>query len=222
MTRKRVLLSWSSGKDSAWCLHTLRQDPEIEVIGLLTTFNESADRVAMHAVRRELVTLQADAVGLPLYAVDLPWPCPNEVYERRMQSALDELHGRYDAAAFGDLFLEDIRKYRENQLEDTGIEPIFPLWQLDTAQLARDMTASGLLAILTCVDPKQCPAEFAGRRFTAELLDGLPESVDPCGENGEFHTFVTDGPMFAAPIEVTLGEIVERDGFVFADVRPGA
>ena len=216
----RVLLSWSSGKDSAWCLHRLQQSPDHEVVGLLTSFNSDADRVAMHAVRRELVELQAKAAGLPLHAVDLPWPCPNEAYETAMQEALDSLRGSFDAIAFGDLFLEDIRAYRETQLSRWGHEPIFPIWKQDTGPLARKMVGAGIKAVLTCVDPQQCSKTVAGKPFDEDLLDMLPESVDPCGENGEFHTFVSDGPMFAAPLGIRTGETVERDGFVFVDVIP--
>ena len=220
MANRRVLLSWSSGKDSAWCLYRLTQDPDVEVVGLLTTFNSAADRVAMHAVRRELVEAQARSARLPLYPIELPWPCPNEAYEKAMRETLDALESRlsFDAVAFGDLFLEDIRAYRERRMAAWGVEPMFPLWQLDTRELARTMIDSGVQAVLTCVDPAQCPAELAGRFFDVSLLDALPDSVDPCGENGEFHTFVAGGPAFESPIDVTVGEIVERDGFVFADV----
>ena len=221
MTQQRVLLSWSSGKDSAWTLSTLQQDPDVKVVGLLTTFNETADRVAMHAVRRDLVQMQAKAAGLPLHPVELPWPCPNGYYESAMSEALEALRPSFDTIAFGDLFLEDIRDYRISTLQPLGIEPVFPLWLENTVELAQAMIAGGLVAHLTFVDPKQCPAELAGRRFDLDLLDDLPESVDPCGENGEFHTFVSAGPMFREPIPVTTGEIVERDGFVFADVAAG-
>lgn len=218
--RQRVVLSWSSGKDSAWALHVLRQDPAIDVVGLLTTFNGSADRVAMHAVRRELAHRQAKAAGLPMHAVDLPWPCPNDSYEAAMQASLDRLSSEleFDAVAFGDLFLDDIRTYREQKMAKWGKTPLFPLWQLDTTELATTMVDSGLRAVLTCVDPRQCPAEFAGRTFDRQLLDDLPDSVDPCGENGEFHTYAYAGPMFEMPIGVRNGEIVERDGFVFSDL----
>lgn len=220
--KRRLLLSWSSGKDSAWCLHTLRQQADIEVVGLLTTFNEKADRVAMHAVRRQLVEQQAAAAGLPLIPVFLPWPCSNAEYEAALKSALEQAQAEseIDAIAFGDLFLEDIRGYRETQMAALSIEPLFPIWQQPTAELARTMIDGGVKAYLTCVDPKQCPAEFAGREFDFTLLNELPASVDPCGENGEFHTFVFDGPMFDTPIDVRVGQTVERDGFVFADVLP--
>jgi uncharacterized protein (TIGR00290 family) len=212
-------LSWSSGKDSAWALHVLRRQPGVEVVGLATTFNEAAGRVAMHAVRRELVEAQARTAGLPLWPVPLPWPCPNGEYECRLR----ELLGRASTAgvthlAFGDLFLEDVRAYRERQLAGSGVEPLFPLWGLDTAALAREMLAGGVEAVLTCVDPKQLDPRFAGRTFDLALLAELPPGVDPCGERGEFHTFCRSGPMFAAPVPAWPGEVVERDGFVFADL----
>lgn len=217
---KRVALSWSSGKDSAWSLHLLRQDPEIEVVALITTINEEFHRVAMHAVRRELVELQAESAGLPLWSVPLPWPCSNEQYEARMR----EVHARalrenVQAIAFGDLFLADVRAYRERQLVATGLKPMFPVWQVPTRELAGSMIAAGLRAKVTCIDPKVLPRQFAGREFDAGFLNDLPAGVDPCGENGEFHSFVYDGPMFRAPIPVQLGEIVERDGFFFADLK---
>jgi uncharacterized protein (TIGR00290 family) len=220
---KRTLLSWSSGKDSAWTLHVLRQLPGLEMVGLVTTFNEAADRVAMHAVRRELVEAQAAVTGLPLLPVWLPSPCTNEVYERRMQGLLHEARRQgITHMAFGDLFLEDVRDYRIRLLAPTGIEPLFPLWGTpdDTPRLARRMLDAGLRAVLTCVDPKQCDARFVGRRFDAALLAELPRGVDPCGERGEFHTFCTEGPMFAAPLGVRPGPVVTRDGFCFADLLP--
>lgn len=212
-------LSWSSGKDSAWALHTLRQQNQFEVVALLTTINSAYGRIAMHAVREELLGQQADALGLPLVKVPLPWPCSNDQYEQAISAALTQ--ARLDGIghiAFGDLFLEDIRRYREAKLSGTGIGPVFPLWQLDTAQLAQTMVASGLRARLTCVDPKKLSASFAGRLFDAELLSDLPRGVDPCGENGEFHTFAFEGPMFRRPVAVQPGEVVQRDGFVFADL----
>ena len=222
MAKRRVVLSWSSGKDSAWCLHELRQDPDVVVVGLLTTFNRDADRVAMHAVRRELVKAQARVAGLPLYPVELPWPCSNQAYEAAMQAGIDELGTTvdFDAVAFGDLFLEDVRAYRERQVSAWGVQPLFPLWSRDTRELAATMIDAGIAAFLTCVDPAQCPARFAGRAFDASLIRDLPASVDHCGENGEFHTFVTDGPMFASPVAAAVGEVVERDGFVFVDLVP--
>ena len=219
--RKQVLLSWSSGKDSAWSLSALRRDPAIEVVGLLTTLNRAADRVAMHAVRSELLERQAERVGLPLTKLDLPYPCSNADYEAIMGKAMDEARAAgVEAIAFGDLFLADIRAYREEKLAGTGLEPLFPLWGSDTTELAQQMVAGGLRAKLTSIDPKQLDARFAGRDYDADLLAELPEAVDPCGERGEFHSFVYDSPEFSAPIDIELGEIVERDGFVFADVLP--
>jgi uncharacterized protein (TIGR00290 family) len=217
---KRVALSWSSGKDSAWSLHLLRQDSSIEVVALLTTLNEEFDRVAMHAVRRELLEAQAASAGVPLWTIPLPWPCSNEQYESRMRSACERaIAAGIEAMAFGDLYLADIRAYREKQLAGTGLDPLFPVWQLPTRELARQMIAAGLRAKITCIDPKVLPREFAGRDFDAEFLADLPPGVDPCGENGEFHTFVYDGPMFHHPIPIQPGDVVERDGFVFADLR---
>ena len=219
--KTKLWLSWSSGKDSAWSLYRLRQDPGIEIAGLLTTINETAGRVAMHAVRETLLERQAAAAGVPLIKVPIPHPCPNEVYEAAMQGAMDRAkRDGVTAVAFGDLYLEDIRTYREEKLAPTGIVPVFPVWGLDTAALSREMVAAGLRAHVTCVDPKQLDPAFAGRTFDDAFLDDLPPGVDPCGENGEFHSFVYAGPMFAAPIPITPGAIVERDGFVFADVLP--
>jgi uncharacterized protein (TIGR00290 family) len=217
----KVLLSWSSGKDSAWALHVLREREDIQVVGLLTTVNEVLGRVAMHAVLVELLHAQAEAVGLPLWQIDLPYPCSNEEYERAMGEAMAYTR-REDvgAVAFGDLFLEDVRRYREERMRGTGIEPLFPLWGLPTRQLSRTMVASGLKARVTCVDPKQLPAGFAGSAYDDNFLDELPAATDPCGERGEFHTFVHDGPMFSRPIPARPGEVVERDGFVFADMLP--
>lgn len=222
LTRPLAWMSWSSGKDSAFALDAARRAGEVEITGLLTTVNANADRVAMHAVRRELLEAQAAALGLPLHVVELPWPCPNEVYEQRMSDAVAAARDAdVERMVFGDLFLPDVRDYRERMLDGTGITPVFPLWLRGTRELAAEMVASGIRAVLTCVDPAQAPADLAGRWYDAQLLAGLPESVDPCGENGEFHTFVVDGPGFAAPLDVVVGEIVERDGFVFADVQPG-
>jgi uncharacterized protein (TIGR00290 family) len=221
--RPRALLSWSSGKDSAWALHVLRQRNEVEVVGLLTTVNQAADRVAMHAVRSELLREQAAAVGLPLHAVGIPWPCSNADYEAAMSAALQRAkEDQIAVMAFGDLFLEDIRRYRVEKLTGTGIEPSFPIWGIPTDQLAREMIAGGLRARLTCVDPKQLDARFAGREFDSALISELPNGVDPCGEHGEFHTFSYDGPMFNRPVPVRNGELVTRDGFVFADLLAGA
>jgi len=218
---KRVLLSWSSGKDSAWSLHVLREDPHLEVVGLLTTLNEAFDRVAMHAVRRELLEAQAEAAELPLQAVPIPWPCSNEQYEKIMADVCVRARkAGVEAVAFGDLFLTDIRAYRERQLEGTGLKPMFPLWNLDTRDLAQNMIAGGLRAKLTCVDPKRLAPPFVGRDFDRQLLDDLPLGVDPCGENGEFHSFVYAAPVFDKTLPIRMGEIVQRDGFVFADVVP--
>ncbi len=221
--RKRVALSWSSGKDSAWSLNLLREDPEIEVVALVTTLNEQFDRVAMHAVRRELLELQAESLGVPLWTVLLPWPCSNDEYEARMSTLCTRaINEGVEAMAFGDLFLADIRAYREKQLAGTGLEPLFPVWQIPTRQLAAEMVASGLKAKITCIDPKVLPVEFAGRDFDFEFLAYMPSGIDPCGENGEFHSFVYDGPGFSVPIDISVGEIVERDGFVFADLTRDA
>ncbi|HET8826792.1 MAG TPA: ATP-binding protein [Terriglobales bacterium] len=218
---KRVLLSWSSGKDSAWSLHLLRRTPEYDVVGLLTTFNGSADRVAMHGVRRSLVRAQAAAAGLPLWEVELPWPCSNEQYESAMKSACARaVQNGIECVAFGDLFLTDIRAYREKQLSGTGLEPLFPVWGIPTTSLAHEMMAAGLRAKLTCVDSKQIDPGFAGREFDAQLLSDLSASADPCGENGEFHSFVYAGPMFREPIPVEAGEIVQRGQFFYADLVP--
>jgi len=216
---RRVLLSWSSGKDSAWALKTLRDDLDIELVGLLTTVNTTHDRVAMHSTRRSILDAQADTIGLPLHIIPLPWPCPNDVYEREMRKQMEfALDNGVTHVAFGDLFLEDIRDYRIRQLEGTGLEPIFPIWGEPTDALARRMIDSGIEAILTCVDPTKVPGSLAGRKFDHTLLEELPEGVDPCGENGEFHTCVLAGPMFGKPLRASAGELVERDGFCFADL----
>lgn len=218
---KRVLLSWSSGKDCAWALHVLRQQADVSVVGLLTTTNEAFDRVAMHGVRRTLVEAQAAAAGLSIHIVPLPWPCPNEDYEARMARACAwAVASGVTHVAFGDLFLEDVRDYRIRQLAGTGLEPLFPLWGTsdDTPALARTMIGAGLRAIVTCVDPRRCLPAIAGRRWDEGLLADLPAAVDPCGERGEFHTFCTDGPMFSRPVEVVSGDTVTRDGFCFADL----
>ena len=221
MTRTKALLSWSSGKDAAWALHVLRQAGEVEVVGLLTTTNQAFDRVAMHGVREALLEAQAVAAGLALWKVPLPWPCPNEAYEALMAQACTKAAAEgIGAMAFGDLFLEDVRDYRIQKLAGTGLTPLFPLWDPDTATLARRMQAAGLKATLACVDPRALDASFAGREFDAALLADLPASVDPCGERGEFHTFAWDGPMFHEPVAIRRGEVVERDGFVFADLVP--
>ncbi len=215
----KTLVSWSSGKDSAWMVHVLRNTPGIELGGLLTTVNADAQRVAMHAVRVDLLEAQAAALGLPLRQIPIPSPCPNEVYERAMAAAVrGALDEGFTHVAFGDLFLEDIRRYRETQLSGTGLTPLFPLFGADTAALAREMGAMGLRARITCVDPRVLDRRFVGREFDAALLAELPVSVDPCGERGEFHTFAYAGPMFRYPIAIESGVVVERDGFMFADV----
>jgi uncharacterized protein (TIGR00290 family) len=215
----RTLLSWSTGKDSGWSLYKLRQRPDIDVVGLVTTVNAAFGRVAMHGVRRELVEAQARAARLPLHILQIPYPCPNEAYERIMGAFVaEQAAAGVEAIAFGDLFLEDIRHYREDKLAGTGIAPLFPLWGIDTGELAREMIAGGLQARIACVDPRRLPASFAGRRFDAGLLSDLPAGVDPCAENGEFHTFCCAGPMFDRPIPVATGDVVSRDGFVFCDL----
>jgi uncharacterized protein (TIGR00290 family) len=221
MTRPKALLSWSSGKDAAWALHVLWQSGEVDVVGLLTTTNEAFERVAMHGVREALLEAQAEAAGLPLWKVPLPWPCSNEAYEARMAEVCARAVAQgIEAMAFGDLFLEDVRDYRIQKLAGTGLRPLFPIWNPDTATLARDMIQSGLKATLACVDPRVLDGAFAARAFDAALLADLPPTVDPCGERGEFHTFAWDGPMFRHPISVLHGEVVARDGFVFADLVP--
>lgn len=217
----RALLSWSSGKDSAWSLHVLRQEPHVEVVGLLTTFNEAVDRVAMHAVRRTLVEAQATAARLPLWPVPLPCPCSNAEYEERMRAVIGRARREgVTHVAFGDLFLEDVREYRIRMLSGTGLEPLFPLWcsPADTPELAWRMLDGGLRAVVTCVDPKQLAEPFVGRPYDAAFLADLPPGVDPCGERGEFHTFCFAGPMFASAITVQVGETVSREGFRFADL----
>ena len=218
---KRVLVSWSSGKDSAWALHVLRQQPDVDVRALLTTFNEAAGRAAMHGVRADLVRAQAEAAGLPLWEIPLPWPCSNAEYEARMSAAVARArHAGFTHVAFGDLFLEDVRRYREDRMAGTGLEPLFPVWGRPTGELGREMVREGLRAILTCTDPRHIPRELAGRDYDERLFGDLPPEVDPCGERGEFHTFAWSGPMFRAPVAVERGVTVERDGFVFTDLLP--
>jgi len=218
--KKKALVSWSSGKDSAWVLHRLRQSDEYEIAELLTTMNTAFDRVAMHGTRRTVLEAQADAAGLPLRTVGLPWPCSNEHYEAAMREACAQaVADGIEVIAFGDLFLEDVRRYREEKLAGTGLTPVFPLWGLPTDALVREMIASGLRARIVCVDPTKLPREFAGRDLDESVLDDMPAEVDPCAERGEFHTVAYAGPMFRCAIPVESGEIVERDGFVFADVK---
>jgi len=220
MPKPRVWLCFSSGKDSAWALHVARRRGEVEVVGLLSTLTEPYDRVSMHGVRRELLEAQAAAAGLPLVEVPIPAPCPNEVYEAAMRRAIARARAEgVTEMLFGDLFLEDVRDYRRRQLAGTGITPRFPLWGLDTRELAQQMIAGGLVAYVTCLDPKRMPRELAGETYDERLLMRLGPDVDPCAENGEFHTCVTAGPMFHRPIPVEVGETLDRDGFVFTDVR---
>lgn len=215
----KALLSWSSGKDSAWSLHVLKNQAAMDVVGLLTTVNEVYSRVAMHAVRIELLEAQARAVGVPLWKIPIPSPCSNAEYEAAMLASIERAKAAgITTIAFGDLFLEDIRRYREERLKGTGVTPIFPIWASPTRELAREMVASGLRARVTCVDPKQLPGSFVGREFDLQFLADLPPNIDPCGERGEFHTFAYDGPMFDYPVPIQLGEIIERDGFDFADL----
>lgn len=216
---KKILLSWSGGKDSAWALHLLRQAGEFEVVALLTTINEKFRRVAIHGFREELLDKQAEQAGLPLWKVDLPFPCSNDAYEERMAAVCARaVQEGFAGIAFGDLFLEDIRAYRVARLAGTGLEPIFPVWGIPTDRLASEMMAGGLRARLTCIDPRKVPAEFAGREWDASLLNDLPAGIDPCGENGEFHSFCYAGPMFAAAIPVAAGERVLRDGFSYSEL----
>ena len=217
--KSQALLSWSSGKDSAFALAVLREENALDVVGLVTTINAVAHRVAMHAVREDLLRLQAKAIGLPVWRIDIPSPCSNEEYEIAMaRLAAEAVEHGITHMAFGDLFLTDVRAYREEQLCETGITPIFPLWKRNSTILAHEMLASGVKAVVTCVDPKQVSPSFVGREFDAAFLAELSATCDPCGENGEFHTFTWDGPAFGHAVPISVGEIVERDGFVFADV----
>ena len=218
----KILVSWSTGKDSAWMLHAINQEHPGAAAGLLTTTNEAFNRVAMHAVRRELLEAQAAAARLPLHVLPLPWPCSNEQYESIMKTAIEGfVADGFTHVAFGDLFLEDVRRYREDRLTGTGLQPLFPIWKTKpTSDLARDMIEAGLRARLTCIDPRKLDRSFAGRVFDEQLLGDLPPGIDPCGENGEFHSFAFAGPMFTAPIDISVGDVVDRDGFVFADVLP--
>ena len=223
MTRPKIWLSWSSGKDSAWTLHKLRASREFEVTALLTTVNQDASRVAMHAVREDLLEKQAEAAGVPLVKVPIPAQCSNLAYEAAMGAAMAQARAAgIFHIAFGDLFLEDVRRYREERLRAAGLTPVFPICGLPTAALAREMVTAGLRAYLTCVDPKKLDPRFAGCVFDHQFLDDLPAGVDPCGENGEFHSFVFAGPMFSESLEVRAAEVVQRDGFVFADVISAA
>ncbi len=217
----KTWLWWSSGKDSAWSLHSLQLNPEFEVTALVTTINAVADRVAMHAVRRTLLEAQGAALNLPVRIVDLPWPCPNGAYELAVERVVGEaIEQGVTHMAFGDLFLTDIRRYRESLLAGSAIKPVFPLWQKPTGKLAEEMLDGGVEAYLTCIDPKVLSPTFVGRRYDRALLNDLPRDIDPCGENGEFHTFVTDGPGFSQSIPVRMGDKLERDGFWYADLLP--
>lgn len=221
MDKQRVMVSWSSGKDSAWALHLLRRRPDVEVVGLFTTVNQAFQRVAMHAVRMTLLEQQADSAGLPLHIIPIPQPCSNHEYAAAMGRFIDtarQLDVQY--MAFGDLYLQDVRDYREHNLRHTGITPLFPLWGVDTRTLSRDMLDGGLRARITCVDPRHLSEDFAGREYDRRFLRDLPDGVDPCGENGEFHSFAYDGPVFRTPIDTTRGETLARDGFVFSDLLP--
>lgn len=221
MDKPKALLAWSSGKDSAYALYRARKQGDYDIIGLLTTVTDSYRRVSMHGVREEILDLQAARAGLPVTKVRIPAPCPNDIYERAMAAALSKAaDDGVSCVIFGDLFLEDLRQWREDRLAEIGMEASFPLWGPDTDKLAREMIASGLEAYLACLDPRVMPEVLAGARYDAAFLDALPDGIDPCGENGEFHTVVTAGPMFSAPIPVHMGETVTREGFVFSDVLP--
>ncbi len=218
ITFKRTLLSWSSGKDSAYALHLLLKDPSVNLLGLFTTVNKEFERVAMHAVRLRLLKEQAKQIGLPIHIIEIPYPCSNSDYERIMSEFITKIQNdNIEAVAFGDLYLEDIRDYRIKQMQGTGIKPIFPCWGINTIELSKMIIDVGIKANITCIDPKQISSDFAGHAFNQKLLDTLPNQVDPCGENGEFHTFVYDSPDFKNSIKVTQGETVERDGFIFTD-----
>jgi uncharacterized protein (TIGR00290 family) len=220
--KQKVLLSWSSGKDSAWALHVLRQRDEVEIVGLLTTVNTHFQRVAMHGTRHALLKMQVNAVGIPLWEIPLPWPCPNEAYEQAMSAACcSAVQQGISGIAFGDLFLEDVRRYREDRLRGTGLQPLFPLWGRNTHELIEEMIDAGLRARIVCVDPSKLSSEFVGRDLDRNLIGQFPAAVDPCGENGEFHTFAYAGPMFSYAIPISGGEYVTRDGFIYADVLPG-
>ncbi|RRS30071.1 MAG: ATP-binding domain-containing protein [Epsilonproteobacteria bacterium (ex Lamellibrachia satsuma)] len=217
--KRKTLMSWSSGKDSAWALHKLQQNPEIDLVGLFCTVNEEFCRVTMHGVRVELIKKQALSIGLPLEIIEIPHPCSNAEYEKIMGQFVERAKSNnIEYFAFGDLFLEDVRNYREEKLKGSGIKPIFPVWGIPTDKLLRQMISSGLRTVITCINPKQISKEFVGKELDENFLCSLPKNVDPCGENGEFHSFVFDGPMFKEKIEISVGDIVHRDNFVFADV----
>ncbi|MCK5001857.1 MAG: adenine nucleotide alpha hydrolase [Gammaproteobacteria bacterium] len=217
--KRKTLMSWSSGKDSAWALYQLQKNPEIDLVGLFCTVNKEFDRVAMHGVRVELLQKQADSIGLPLEIIEIPYPCSNIEYEEIMGDFVEKAkQDKVEHFAFGDLFLEDIRNYREEKLKNSGIKAIFPIWGIPTNELSREMINSGLRTVITCIDPRQTPKEFTGKEFNDSFLDSLPETIDPCGENGEFHSFVFDGPMFKEEINIVVGDIIHRDNFIFADI----
>ena len=218
---KKVLLAWSSGKDSAWALHILRQQSDLEIVGLFCTINQKYDRVAMHAIRCELINKQAESVGLPIQLIPIPNSCSSFEYETIMAKFVAKAKNQgIDHFAFGDLFLEDVRRYREDNLTNTGITPIFPLWGIPTNKLSKKMVSNGLRAIITCVDPKYLSTKFAGKKYDEKFLEQIPVGIDPCGENGEFHSFVFNGPMFKNAVNISVGETVSREGFVFTDVLP--
>jgi uncharacterized protein (TIGR00290 family) len=220
LKKNKVLISWSTGKDSAYALHHIRQKNQYDIVGLLSTITEEYDRVAMHATRHELLRQQADQLELPLYPVFIPASCSNAIYEARMETVLKRaIKEGVTHVVFGDLFLEDIRKYRESQLAKINMTPLFPLWGMNTEHLAKEMIHIGIKAVITCIDPKKLDASFAGRQFNEALLSDFPKGIDPCGENGEFHTFVYDGPMFYKPIPISLGITVERHGYIFKDIN---
>jgi uncharacterized protein (TIGR00290 family) len=220
--KRKTLVAWSSGKDSAWTLHTLQQDPGYDPVGLFCVVNEATERVAMHAVRRELLQWQARAIGLPLDILTIPDPCSNEVYEAVMADYMAGARDKgVECIAFGDLYLEGVRQYREDKFKGTGIEPVFPVWGVPTADLSRDIIGSGIKAVITCVDPAQLPAGFVGDMYGEAFLRNIPDTVDPCGERGEFHSFVFDGPMFSESVPVIPGGVVHRNGFVYMDLTAG-
>jgi uncharacterized protein (TIGR00290 family) len=215
----KALVAWSSGKDSAWALHEARRSGNFEMVGALTTVTDAFGRVSMHGIREELLRAQLEAAGLPAFVLYIPFPCPNEVYEQKMSATLEGARAfGVTHMIFGDLFLADVRAYRERHLAGSGITPVFPVWGRQTAALAREMIGSGLEAHLCTVDLKKLPGSFAGRKFDGSLLASLPAGVDPCGENGEFHSFVSAGPMFSRDLTIRVGETIERDGFAYADL----
>lgn len=219
--RKKTLISWSSGKDSAWALHVLRQDPSIEIVGLFCTVNNVFDRVTMHGVRSELLKQQAASLGLPLDIIEIPYPCNNDEYVAIMKAfIITAKEKEIECFAFGDLFLEHVRAYRETLLQGTGIAPLFPIWGVSTKTLSRQMVSNGLRAVITCINADQFSQEYAGREYNESFLEDIPEGIDPCGENGEFHSFAFDGPMFQYPIKVIPGETVHRDAAYFTDLLP--